>query len=606
MTFLRTHSGNFAKPSLNEQTFEQALSKAYPDKHSSKLDFQEALKAIHAVAHHCNNAKYSFCRIPRKITDTEFASIEGLDSIADKVKLFVFPGKRDKVKVLMHLRGMDEMKIRERSKSAERGVHFDLNLRRPEKGTVIPFTHLKTKTFEAGTKEESAFALDCNAAYLNEVKFLSGFRKTEMVPRLLCHLADTYESKGKICTKYRLFVEAYDKDLATWCKELIANKEKLSQDEQAEIVIRLVYSLYHFHQKKVINGAIKPENILVTREGEKKRFSFGNWAFAAQLKRNDDKVALPGAASAFLSHESFLDWIQKDEPAPPAFGISSEVWALGCTLHLILKGNLSAFSLLQQSSFDLAHVTHLVAAEADKINMSPQSSKDSPVPLKRKWESGSSASFTEDEKLLSTHFEPASYIASALMMDHSSQSSRSFTDLSQSTPSPIPLKLNRSKSGKSQVLRHFEHLDHIKAKVKSAAKQLKNLPDVDDATHGAELENVVDFHTMIEKVNSLISEHLLNGPIVDNVRGNIPYVELVRRYKEITSQVQELNDQLINKVLDASEPLKVKHPDTGDDLMNLVMGMMNPDPENRLSLKEALKQLKQIYPEVYRRSLKSK
>jgi len=92
---------------------------------------------------------------------------------------------------------------------------------------------------------------------------------------------------------------------------------------------QLVDGLAYLHENGVVHGDIKPDNILLSANGEVKLSDFGS---ATVFHDGDDSITSPKGTPSFLAPEAILE----DRYS----GVAADVWALGATLFHFLFGRI--------------------------------------------------------------------------------------------------------------------------------------------------------------------------------------------------------------------------------------------------------------------------
>jgi len=107
--------------------------------------------------------------------------------------------------------------------------------------------------------------------------------------------------------------------------------ERASRRRRVELIRDAARAIGHAHAQGVVHRDFKPENVLVTAEGEVRVADFG-LAAAQGLDRLTKTGAMLGTPS-FMSPEQFE--ARREDTGPP-----TDVWALGVTLYHALTGEL--------------------------------------------------------------------------------------------------------------------------------------------------------------------------------------------------------------------------------------------------------------------------
>ncbi|KAG0791525.1 hypothetical protein G6F16_003454 [Rhizopus arrhizus] len=110
--------------------------------------------------------------------------------------------------------------------------------------------------------------------------------------------------------------------------------EPYSNHQCKHLFKQLVNAVYHLHQRGIIHGDIKPENILLTNHQTVRLIDFGN---ASRI--SDMTAKITTGSPAFMAPEL----LKKVLHSPT----SSDIWALGVTLYCLAYGHLP----FEKSSF---------------------------------------------------------------------------------------------------------------------------------------------------------------------------------------------------------------------------------------------------------------
>ncbi|MGB7129052.1 MAG: protein kinase [Candidatus Rhabdochlamydia sp.] len=109
-------------------------------------------------------------------------------------------------------------------------------------------------------------------------------------------------------------------------------QHSLSIRRVLDISLQVAYALQHLHSLRIIHRDVKPENILITEDGEVKLIDFG----IAQLQDEQDQFALP---SYFIGTPNYMSPEQKENPSHLSF--ASDLYSLGIILYELISGKLS-------------------------------------------------------------------------------------------------------------------------------------------------------------------------------------------------------------------------------------------------------------------------
>jgi tRNA A-37 threonylcarbamoyl transferase component Bud32 len=113
-------------------------------------------------------------------------------------------------------------------------------------------------------------------------------------------------------------------------KERISRVGALEPNAAAEVALQIADALQAAHEKGVIHRDIKPQNVLITRNGDVKVTDFGIARAASSTTRMTDTGHVLGTAG-YMSPEQ-----AKGEPVGP----QSDLYSLGVVLYEMLTGNL--------------------------------------------------------------------------------------------------------------------------------------------------------------------------------------------------------------------------------------------------------------------------
>jgi serine/threonine protein kinase len=110
-------------------------------------------------------------------------------------------------------------------------------------------------------------------------------------------------------------------------------QQSLSLKRSIDIILKVAYALCHLHSHNVIHGDIKPENILITEDGEVKIIDFG----IARLKEEIKPLSL--RASKLIGTPNYMSPERKEDPSQLSF--SSDIYSLGIIAYELAMGKLS-------------------------------------------------------------------------------------------------------------------------------------------------------------------------------------------------------------------------------------------------------------------------
>jgi serine/threonine protein kinase len=106
-------------------------------------------------------------------------------------------------------------------------------------------------------------------------------------------------------------------------------QQSLSLKRSVDIILQVAYALLHLHSHGVIHGDVKPENILITEDGEVKLIDFG----IALLKGDAARPTKIAGTPAYMAPE------QKEDPMKMSF--ASDIYSLGIIAYELAMGKLS-------------------------------------------------------------------------------------------------------------------------------------------------------------------------------------------------------------------------------------------------------------------------
>ena len=153
----------------------------------------------------------------------------------------------------------------------------------------------------------------------------------------------------------QLFIASQYVDGITLAEWLDKNREKLTQEDIAQVTATLAEALAHAHQRSVIHRDIKPLNILVMnqKEGENKslasRLRITDFGLAKNVAEAD--TSLDTQAGAIVGTPAFMSPEQvdsKDEVGP-----WTDLYSLGSVLYLLLAGKVPFSEQVEKNLFEL-------------------------------------------------------------------------------------------------------------------------------------------------------------------------------------------------------------------------------------------------------------
>ncbi len=108
-------------------------------------------------------------------------------------------------------------------------------------------------------------------------------------------------------------------------------QHSLSMKRCIDIILQVAYALAHLHSHGVIHGDLKPENIIITEDGEVKVIDFGIARLHEEIKK--EKTQKIAGTPTYMSPE------QKEDPSKVSF--ASDIYALGIIAYELFSGKLS-------------------------------------------------------------------------------------------------------------------------------------------------------------------------------------------------------------------------------------------------------------------------
>eukprot|EP01147_Barroeca_monosierra_P009263 gene9263-10372_t len=151
---------------------------------------------------------------------------------------------------------------------------------------------------------------------LREVRMLKSLKHGNLV-----HLQEVFRRKRKL----HLVFEYIDHTLLD---ELDANPRGLDEVHIKKITFQMLKALEYCHANNIVHRDVKPENILISKEGIVKLCDFG---FARTL----------GGPGAIYTEYVATRWYRAPEllVGDTQYGSKVDVWALGCVFAEMLTGN---------------------------------------------------------------------------------------------------------------------------------------------------------------------------------------------------------------------------------------------------------------------------
>jgi len=162
--------------------------------------------------------------------------------------------------------------------------------------------------------------------FAGDPAFLARFQREARAAANLEHPAIvTVYDVGQDGDRHYIVMEYVDgQDLKT----LIRQKGRLGVDETLDIVVQICAGVGHAHQAGVIHCDIKPQNVLVTRDGRAKVTDFG-------IARALSEAGLTESETVWGSPLYFSPEQAAGEPPSPA----SDVYSIGVVMYEMLAGS---------------------------------------------------------------------------------------------------------------------------------------------------------------------------------------------------------------------------------------------------------------------------
>jgi len=162
-----------------------------------------------------------------------------------------------------------------------------------------------------GASKETVESLEAEISLLQSLDHVN-------IVRYIGHI-----TKGKELCIVMEYVE--NGSLANMVKKYGSFPETLAKTYVRKVLVGLVY----LHEQGVIHRDIKPDNILITKDGEVKLADFGVSTKLNSLKTDKNDDAMPAGTPYYMAPEVIEFFGAKPE---------SDVWSLGCTIIELLRG----------------------------------------------------------------------------------------------------------------------------------------------------------------------------------------------------------------------------------------------------------------------------
>ncbi|MDD4080435.1 MAG: protein kinase [Eubacteriales bacterium] len=162
----------------------------------------------------------------------------------------------------------------------------------------------------------------------NNPEFLDRFRREATAASRMSHhnIVNLLDIGDDPKTPYLVFEFVDGKTL----KEIITDQGRLPQTTAVQITIRILSALRHAHEAGIIHRDIKPQNILVDRQGYIKVSDFG----IARMVGTNTMLDSEGKASVMGSVHYFSPEQARGETAT----VSSDLYSVGVVLYEMLTG----------------------------------------------------------------------------------------------------------------------------------------------------------------------------------------------------------------------------------------------------------------------------
>jgi len=114
-------------------------------------------------------------------------------------------------------------------------------------------------------------------------------------------------------------------------REYLKERKKINPEEAREIAVRVAEALSFAHAKRVVHGALHPNNILITQDGSLKVTDF--------IVEGAMRAALAGRAKLVVEGDQAF-YFSPEQIKGEKLGRSSDIYALGLILYQMLTGAL--------------------------------------------------------------------------------------------------------------------------------------------------------------------------------------------------------------------------------------------------------------------------
>ncbi len=159
-------------------------------------------------------------------------------------------------------------------------------------------------------------------------EFLDRFRREATAASRMSHhnIVNLLDISDNAATPYLVFEFVDGKTL----KEIIAEHGKLSQETAVQIAIRILSALRHAHEAGVIHRDIKPQNILVDRQGYIKVSDFG----IARMVGTNTLTESEGSQGVMGS----VHYFSPEQARGETTTFASDLYSVGVVLYEMLAG----------------------------------------------------------------------------------------------------------------------------------------------------------------------------------------------------------------------------------------------------------------------------
>ena len=188
-------------------------------------------------------------------------------------------------------------------------------------GTVYKVSEKKTKIPRAlkMIRREVVQMQDGKYEFLREIEILRQIDHPNIVKLLEFFIDDNF---------FYLILELIDGiDLYSY----IHNREDFTENQAAVIMKQLFSAVFYLHSKNIVHRDIKPDNIMILKDGN------GNFS-NLELKLIDFGTCIYLKPGKFLKRQIGTPIFLSPECIKGKYNQSTDVWACGVTLHILLVG----------------------------------------------------------------------------------------------------------------------------------------------------------------------------------------------------------------------------------------------------------------------------